>query len=65
VGFLLTDLKVRERGLFFMAAALAFIGLIERSIPFSAIAAALFVAAFLWHRTRTRAGSIDVEPVAT
>jgi hypothetical protein len=65
VGFLLTDLKLRERGLFFMAAALAFVGLVERSIPFSAIGVALFVAALLWHSMRARAGSIDVEPVAS
>ncbi|HOE16790.1 MAG TPA: TRAP transporter fused permease subunit [Syntrophorhabdaceae bacterium] len=52
VGFLFSDLNLRERGLFFLSAAISLISLVERSFLFAAVGVAIFVAVVLWHRTR-------------
>jgi TRAP transporter 4TM/12TM fusion protein len=63
VGFLFSDLNLRERALFFIAATVSFISLVEHSFVLAAVGAAIFVAAILWHRMRAASERrVQLEP---
>ncbi|MDD3845700.1 MAG: TRAP transporter fused permease subunit [Syntrophorhabdaceae bacterium] len=59
VGFLFSDLNLKERGLFFGAGVISFAGLVQRSVTLAAIGAAVFVAVWLWHRMRARTSRVE------
>ncbi len=52
VGYLFSDLNLRERGIFFLGALVNFISLIQRDFILAAVGAGIMVAAVLWHRAR-------------
>ncbi len=62
VGFLFSDLNLRERGLFFAAALVSLVSLVERSFPLAVVGAAIFVASIVWHRARIMPKGARLEP---
>lgn len=57
VGYLFSDLNVRERLVFLVAAIVSFVALVQRDFLLAVAGAAIFTIAVLWHRARASSGS--------